>query len=145
MGQIALQLTQKKQLSAQYQNVALGFILTVIVAFSLVFALEASKAFFIYGNLQDATDTIVMNAASTLCAGADAEDAAVEALALNSVVHSMQNVNITIANPPPAGTLNAGNSNYVYVELTGEKSNYFNQLIHGEPLAVSATAMTTCG
>lgn len=144
MGQIALQLSQKDQLSAQYQRVALGFILTVIVAFSLAFALNASTAFFIQGNLQDATDSIALHAASALCAGADAEDAAVEALALNSVVHSMNNVNITIANPPPAGTLNAGNPNVVYIELTGEKSNFFNQLVRGEPLAVSAVATASC-
>lgn len=144
MGQIALQVTQKDQLSSQLTNITLGFSLTVIVALSLAFALNASRAFFIHGNLQSATDSIAIHAASALCAGADAEDAAVEALALNSVVHSMQNVHITIDNPPPAGAPHAGNPNVVYIELTGEKSNFFNQLVRGEALAVSAIATASC-
>ena len=146
MAQVTLQINEQKNLfSTQITNIAIGFSLTVIVALALAFALNASQASFIHNNIQDTTDTIAMYTASSLCTGADAEDTAVQALALNPVVQSMQNVNITIANPPPAGVLNAGDANYVYVELTGEKSNYFSQFIHGEPRLVTAIATTNCG
>lgn len=143
MAQIALQLTQKNDLPKQFMTSASALVFALIVVVSLGFAIDTYNPWFI-NNLQDATDTIAMSAATALCQGGDPETAAIQALTLNPAVYSLQNVNITIANPPPTGANYAGNSNYVYIELSGQKSTYFNQLMNGQPSEIATISVTSC-
>ncbi|TVR22022.1 MAG: hypothetical protein EA396_06925 [Anaerolineaceae bacterium] len=105
-------------------------------------ALDGGGMYFMWRDMQNATDASALAAAHALCTGGDMTEAGLRAAAANGFENDGSTV-VTVHNPPLRGHLQ-GDPNYVEVRIRSEKPSYFIHVVHRGPLELTNSAVSFC-
>lgn len=125
------------------QAIVLMALMMVGLLAAVGLAIDGGGLFFLYRDMQNATDAAVVAATYARCANGDVVFAGMDAAARNSFDNNGVTNWVQISHPPTAG-VGAGDLDYVEVMISAIKPSYFIQLVYPEELRISSRAVGRC-
>ncbi|MBW4439058.1 MAG: hypothetical protein KME04_18110 [Pleurocapsa minor GSE-CHR-MK-17-07R] len=128
------------------QAIVFMALLMVALIAILGLAVDGGGLFFLYRDIQNATDAAVIAATYARCTSEDpnvVEFAGYQAAGRNGFDNNGTSNTVIVNNPPLAGA-GVGDVDYVEVTITAQKPSYFIQVVYPGPLEVTSRAVGRC-
>jgi len=139
------QIKIKAQVESGQAIVILALVMVALLGF-VGLVVDGGGLFFLQRDAQNATDAAVIAATYARCtnaAPADVMAAGYAAAEQNGFYNGYDGRTVVVNNPPINGE-EAGNDNYIQVDITATKPSYFIQMVYRGPLQVSTRAVGYC-
>lgn len=122
----------------------------VIIALSMIvllgftgLAIDGGGLIALYRDAVNATDASVLAASYAICAGGDPTEVGIDTARKNGFNNDGVTNTVTVNYPPVRGP-EAGNPDYVEVNIVADKPAYFVHVLYREPLRVNVSAIGYC-
>jgi hypothetical protein len=128
------------------QAIVLMALVMIALLGMLGLAIDGGGLYFLWRDAQNATDAAVLSASYARCTegnSASVISAGLAAAAKNGFDNNGTTNTVVVANPPTDGE-QAGNMDYIQVDISAKKPSYFIQMVYREPLEVTTRAVGYC-